>query len=129
MPPALRVDPTSIVPVYRQIADTLRGHLVEEVLRPGDLLPPVRQLALDLGVHFNTVAQAYRMLAEEGWLDLRRRRGAMVVRRERPPVPDRRRVDQILKRLSGLAAELRTAGLTQAQVAVALRRLSKGEAP
>ena len=58
----------SSVPAYRQIANDLRRHLVEERLKPGDLLPPIRQLAVDLGVHFNTVALAYRMLADEGWL-------------------------------------------------------------
>ena len=46
----------SSVPAYRQIANDLRRHLVEERLKPGDLLPPIRQLAVDLGVHFNTVA-------------------------------------------------------------------------
>jgi DNA-binding transcriptional MocR family regulator len=59
----------SPTPAYRQIANDLRRHLVEERLKPGDLLPPIRQLALDLGVHFNTVALAYRLLAEEGWLE------------------------------------------------------------
>ena len=59
----------SPIPAYRQIADDLRRHLVDERLKPGDLLPPIRQLALDLGVHFNTVALAYRLLADEGWLE------------------------------------------------------------
>jgi DNA-binding transcriptional MocR family regulator len=56
----------SPIPAYRQIADDVRRHLVDEQLKPGDLLPPIRQLALDLGVHFNTVALAYRLLADEG---------------------------------------------------------------
>jgi DNA-binding transcriptional regulator YhcF (GntR family) len=62
----------SDVPVYRQIVDALRPMFIEDKLVPGDLLPPVRQLAADPGVHFKTVAEAYRLLAEEGWLDLRR---------------------------------------------------------
>ena len=73
----------SPIPAYRQIANDLRRHLVEERLKPGDLLPPIRQLAVDLGVHFNTVALAYRMLADEGWLELKRRRGADRDRAER----------------------------------------------
>ncbi|HUJ83958.1 MAG TPA: GntR family transcriptional regulator, partial [Candidatus Acidoferrales bacterium] len=43
-----------------------------------------RQLAVDLGVHHNTVAESYRVLAEEGWLDLRRGRGATVLDRRGP---------------------------------------------
>src|SRR6186713_598080 len=78
MAEALRVslDLKSSTPAYRQIAHDLRRHLVDERLKPGDLLPPIRQLALDLGVHFTTVALAYRRLADEGWLELKRRRGA-----------------------------------------------------
>ena len=85
MAAALRVslDLDSPTPAYRQIANDLRRHLVEERLKPGDLLPPIRQLALDLGVHFNTVALAYRLLADEGWLELKRRRGADRDRAER----------------------------------------------
>jgi DNA-binding transcriptional regulator YhcF (GntR family) len=66
----------SPIPLYRQIADAIRTLLVAGTLVPGDILPPVRRLAIDLGLHFNTVAEAYRALALEGWLDLRRGRGA-----------------------------------------------------
>jgi len=71
----LRVDLASPTPVYRQIADGLRALLAHGAFKPGDRLPTVRQVAIDLAVHHNTVAQAYRVLAEEGWLDLRRHRG------------------------------------------------------
>jgi DNA-binding transcriptional regulator YhcF (GntR family) len=129
MAPLVEFHADSPVPAYRQIADGLRRHLVEGRLKPGDLLPPVRQIAIDLGLHFNTVAQAYRLLSEEGWLDLRRRRGAMVVERGRPPKPDRRRVDGLMRRLREMTAELRTAGVPQAQIATALRRLANDLEP
>ena len=116
-------------PAYRQIANDLRRHLVEERLKPGDLLPPVRQLAVDLGVHFNTVALAYRMLADEGWLELKRRRGAAVIARNAPRAVDRRQVDHLLQRLAQIAAELRGAGMTSRQIASALRRLAQGARP
>jgi DNA-binding transcriptional regulator YhcF (GntR family) len=82
---AIRIDVRSSVPAYRQIADTLRARLVEGGLPPGHGLPPVRRLAMELGVHFNTVAQAYRELAEEGWLDLKHGRGATVIERRAAP--------------------------------------------
>jgi len=82
--PILRVDLASPTPVYRQICDGLRLLLVAGTPAPGDRLPTVRQLATDLNVHHNTVAEAYRMLADEGWIDLRRGRGARVLKR-RPP--------------------------------------------
>jgi len=116
----------SPVPAYRQIANDLRRHLVEGRLKPGDLLPPIRQLALDLGVHFNTVALAYRMLADEGWLELKRRRGAAVIARDEPKAIDRRQVDHLLRQLAHIAAELRSAGMSSRQIASALRRIAQG---
>ena len=116
----------SPIPAYRQIADDLRRHLVDERLKPGDLLPPIRQLALDLGVHFNTVALAYRLLADEGWLELKRRRGATVIARNAPRAVDRRQVDHLLRQLAQIAAQLRSAGMSSRQISSALRRLAHG---
>ena len=125
---ALRVSVNleSPIPAYRQIAHELRRHLVEERLKPGDLLPPIRQLALDLGVHFNTVALAYRLLADEGWLELKRRRGAAVIARNAPRAVDRRQVAHLLRQLAQIAAELRSAGMSSRQISSALRRLAQG---
>src|ERR1700730_19257747 len=78
---AIRIDLAAPTPAYRQIADAIRALLVAGELRPGERLPTVRQLAIDLAVHHNTVAEAYRILSEEGWVDLRRKRGATVVER------------------------------------------------
>lgn len=79
---SIAVDLDSPTPAYRQIIDGLRVRLVEGDLRPGDRVPSIRELASDLGLHFNTVAEAYRELAAEGWLRLDRGRGgARVVER------------------------------------------------
>ena len=83
----LRIDLASNVSVYEQIANGLRAELVAGSFGPGDRFPTVRALAIDLGVHHNTVAQAYRQLADEGWLELKRHRGATV--RERHHAPNR----------------------------------------
>jgi DNA-binding transcriptional regulator YhcF (GntR family) len=125
-PLRVSLDLESPVPAYRQIADDLRRHLVDRRLTPGDLLPPIRQLALDLGVHFNTVALAYRLLADEGWLELKRRRGATVIARNAPRAVDRRQVDHLLRQLEQIAAQLRSAGMSSRQIAAALRRLAEG---
>ena len=106
----IRIDLSSSVPAYRQIADAIRALLVNRELRPGEQLPTVRQLAIDLAVHHNTVAEAYRLLSDEGWLDLKRRRGAMVVERATPNASARER-GALRQRLRGLIAEMRTAGV------------------
>jgi GntR family transcriptional regulator len=61
-----------------QIVDEVRRGRVLGMLRPGDLLPSVRQLAADLGVNPNTVKQAYRELEREGLVLVRRGQGTFV---------------------------------------------------
>lgn len=121
----LKINDASETPVYRQIVDALRPLLVEGKLAPGNLLPPVRQLAADLGVHFNTVAEAYRLLAEEGWLDLRRGRGAAVVDRKTPRA-DSAAVNQFSRRLRELIAEVRAGGISTGAIARELRQRAEG---
>jgi len=102
----LRIDLASRVPVYEQIANGLRAELVSGEFNPGEKLPTVRTLAIDLGVHHNTVAEAYRQLANEGWLELRRHHGAIVLERDRPEAgPDT--MDRFTRRLAdGLSPRL-----------------------
>jgi DNA-binding transcriptional regulator YhcF (GntR family) len=121
----LRIDPTSSAPVYRQIVDGLRIQLVNGELNPGDQLPPVRRLALDFGVHFNTVAEAYRTLAEEGWLDIGRRSGAKVVARAAPDRAGPQDAASLERRLQELAAEAQSRGFTRGRIAHVLRRLAE----
>ena len=122
----LRVDLDSPMPVYRQIVDALRLELVNGSFNPGDQLPPVRQLAMDLGIHFNTVAEAYRILSEEGWLDLKRRRGAVVIARAKPGRPEPETSGQFIRRLRELVAEGRAQGLAPQQIARELKVLAEG---
>jgi GntR family transcriptional regulator len=124
--PTLTVDLSSPVPVYRQIVDSIRALLVNGVLVPGNTLPPVRQVALGLGVHFNTVAEAYRLLAEEGWLDLKRRRGALVVERSDPKPADPDKTVAFKKRIRELIAEVQSAGVSARFVAKELRLIAEG---
>jgi GntR family transcriptional regulator len=118
--PAIRIDLASPVPAYRQIANALRALLVAGAFPVGEPLPTVRQLAVDLGVHHNTVAEAFRVLSEEGWLALRRRHGAIVLDRSRPSPPPEARTS-LLQRLRELTAEAQAAGLTRAVIAETLR--------
>ena len=122
--PKLVIDHQSTVPVYRQVVDNLRSLLVEGALRPGDALPTVRELGLELGVHFNTIAEAYRLLAAEGWLDLRRRRGAVVTERTAPreqPESEAR----FSRSLRQLIAQVRAEGLSVRAITLELERLTR----
>jgi DNA-binding transcriptional regulator YhcF (GntR family) len=116
----IRIDLASPVPAYRQIANALRALLVAGTFPMGEPLPTVRQLAVDLGVHHNTVAEAYRVLSEEGWLLLRRRHGAIVLDRSRPSPPREARTS-LVQRLRELTAEAQAAGLAPGVIAESMR--------
>lgn len=126
-PPDITVDPDAALPAYRQIADALRLHLVAGRLGEGEQLPTVRALAVELGLNHNTVAEAYRLLADEGWLDLGRGRGATVVRR-RGPGPSPEAAGRFARRLRELLAEALGAGVppreAERQLATAARELA-----
>ena len=74
----LTIDTASRNPIYEQIADGLKALIARGELREGVTLPPVRQLAVDLGVNLNTVAVAYRQLQSEGLITVKHGSGAVV---------------------------------------------------
>jgi GntR family transcriptional regulator len=74
----IRIDINSSKPLEEQIAGALKQTLAQGTMGPGDELPSVRQLAGDLGVHFNTVARAYQRLANEDLITVRRGRSAVI---------------------------------------------------
>ncbi|TDD38802.1 aminotransferase class I/II-fold pyridoxal phosphate-dependent enzyme [Saccharopolyspora elongata] len=61
-----------------EISDSVRNLVSTGRLQPGDSVPPIRDLALELGVHRNTVAAAYRMLVAAGVAETRGRRGTVI---------------------------------------------------
>jgi GntR family transcriptional regulator/MocR family aminotransferase len=103
----------------------LRVLLVEGSLKPNSALPPVRRLATDLAVHFNTVAEAYRQLAAEGWRDLRHGPRAIVLERE-APAASRRGVAGYRRRLRELVLQMRAQGISAANIAAELKAIAEG---
>jgi GntR family transcriptional regulator len=70
-------------PVFRQIADEVQRSVAVGVLKPGEALPPVRQLAQQLKVNANTVQHAYRTLEQEGTVYVKRGLGTFVAAKPR----------------------------------------------
>ncbi len=68
LPLTLDLDPTSPVPLGRQLCDALRGAILGGRLRPGERLPATRMLAAELGISRNTVLSAFDHLLSEGYL-------------------------------------------------------------
>lgn len=74
----IRTDPSDPTPIYRQIALQTAAQIRDGTLARGERLPTAAQLARSLEVNRNTTLQAYRLLRDEGLIDLRRGRGAVV---------------------------------------------------
>jgi len=121
----IRLDTASSIPAWRQIVSQLRTLVMEGALKPGDALPPVRQLALNLGIHFNTVAEAYRALAQEGFLEIVHGHGARVVDRQTAVQAGPEVADDFRMKLRELVAGIRARGLSARAAAQELRRLAE----
>jgi len=76
--PLLIVDTGNPTPPYEQLRRQLAELIQSTALRPGDRLPPLRQLAADLGLAIGTVARAYRELESAGLVRSRRGGGTHV---------------------------------------------------
>lgn len=75
----IRVERGSSAPVSRQILEQLRAQCLSGLLRPGDPLPSVRQLARELAVNVNTVVRVYERLAAERLIEMRHGDGTYVL--------------------------------------------------
>lgn len=74
----VKVDRQEPTELYEQVAAEIRRAIAEGEARPGERLPPARDLAAILGVNRNTVLRALRQLRDEGLLEFRRGRGITV---------------------------------------------------
>jgi GntR family transcriptional regulator len=90
-----QLDFHSGLPIYTQIANQIQSRVANGVLKPGDQLPTVRALALDLRVNFNTVARAYRILDEERLISTQQGRGTYITEKPPPTVTERLRRESL----------------------------------
>jgi GntR family transcriptional regulator len=96
VPFTISVDLKSGVPIYRQIIDQVKGGIATGTIGPGDRLPTVRQLAVDLSVNPNTVSRAYTELELTGLVETHMGSGTYIgnKRVERDELEHRRLLDQ-----------------------------------
>src|SRR6478736_5478254 len=100
----LRLDPASDVPLFAQVATSVRADAAAGRLHPGDRLPSARDVAGALGVNLHTVLRAYQELRDEGLVDMRRGRGAVVTEAVEP-------LAHLHHDIAALVARARTLGL------------------
>ena len=84
------IHPSSGIPIYRQIMDQVRAMIASSRLRPGEMLPSVRQLSKELQVNMMTISKAYARLEAEGYIERVRGTGMRVLaQRKAGSVSDR----------------------------------------
>ncbi len=113
--PHLTIDRTSGIPIYHQLAERIRLLVREGRLRPGDALPTVRALAVELKINANTVARVYRDLQNDGVLTLERGIGTRVADTS-PSVVPKADLRQLEKKAAEIIALARGAGMTPSEV-------------
>ncbi len=74
----IRLDFRADEPIYVQIVRQIEALVQQGTLKPGDQLPTVRELAIDLRINFSTVARAYRILDEQRLISTQRGRGTYI---------------------------------------------------
>jgi GntR family transcriptional regulator len=124
---AVRLDARSGAPVYLQLFSQIQRLASAGRLRPGERLPTVRELAVQLGVNFNTVARAYHLLDRAGLVSAQQGRGTFVL-----DARANARGNKIALRAlaSHYIAESRRHGFSAAQIAAAVAdRLAKQSRP
>ncbi|HEV2836004.1 MAG TPA: GntR family transcriptional regulator [Pyrinomonadaceae bacterium] len=106
------VDERDARPLYQQLVDEIKTLIARGELTEGTLLPPVRQVASDLGVNLNTVAFAYRRLHKEGLIRVKHGSGAVVISQTLKEKPD----DRLKAQLRTALTQLILAGLKPAEI-------------
>ncbi len=117
MPPAFfSVDPHGGAPLYLQLIEQIKRAVAVGALAPGERLPTVKAMALDLKLNPNTVARVYRELERDGVIDTAPGRGSFV--RENGAVVETRRAatDVSERALTDAVREARSLGVTRDEV-------------
>lgn len=113
----IRIDADSPRPLFEQVAASVRADVLAGRLSPGDRLPPARDVADSLDINVHTVLHAYQQLRDEGIVDLRRGRGALVAASAAP-------LAELAQDIAALVARAAALGLSPATLAALVKETS-----
>jgi GntR family transcriptional regulator len=122
------INPTSGVPIYRQIIDQVHALVASGTLRTGDLLPSVRQVASDAAVNPMTVSKAYSRLEADGVVRRARGQGMEVL----PPSQNgtlEQRKEQFRASIEPALHRARQLGLNRTQIREVISSLLQDQQP
>jgi GntR family transcriptional regulator len=119
--PIVSIDTRDATPIYAQLERALRAAMATGRLKPGDQLPTVRQLAVDLAINANTVARVYLELERAGAIETRRGVGSFVSATPAQAHPPREQERRLRAFVTRVLADADAAGFSKDDVIAALR--------
>lgn len=111
----IQIDFRSDIPITNQIVEQIQSQITGGLLKPGDQLPTVRAMALELRVNFNTVARAYRILDEAGIISTQQGRGTFILEQPPPQTSERLRREALLALAQRYLTEAARLGFSREQ--------------
>jgi GntR family transcriptional regulator len=115
------IDPRDATPIYAQLERALRAAVATRRLRPGDQLPTVRQLAVELQINANTVARVYAELERAGVIETRRGVGSFISATPAEAHPPRERDRRLRTFVTRVLADADAAGIPLDDLVTALQ--------
>jgi GntR family transcriptional regulator len=111
----ITIDIDNSVPAFEQLIEQIKAAVTAGVLKPGEALPSIRQLANDLDLNSKTVAKAYKLLERDSVIETKGYRGTYIHPKAKANCKFNLQ-EWTLRKLGETIAELREAGVTDSEI-------------
>lgn len=118
----INLDFKSDIPIYEQIIEQIKYHVMKGNLEAGTIIPSVRKMALELSITPGTVAKAYQELERQGIIETIRGKGTFIALKIEKK-PDEEKVEQISKEFQSKIIELKMMGYDEEHIVELIRNL------
>ena len=120
----IKIDTNLSTPLFKQLMNQIKNAVMDGLLKPGDTLPSIRQLANDLELNHNTVAKAYQLLERDSVTQTKGYRGTSI-HRDAIQNSNVNMNDSITTKLSEAAKSLRESGATDSEIRITFSDVMK----
>lgn len=116
------IDQRSSTPIYQQLVQEIKEHILKGLLQPGDKLPSVRELSAQLTINPNTIQKAYQELERQKVTETLRGKGTFVIINYKPD-RDEERMQLITEELKRIIIEAYYVGLNEEKIVAAVKEI------
>lgn len=106
----ITIDSRSSKPIYEQIIEKIKENIIKGILKPGDKLPSVRELASLITINPNTISKAYNELERMNAIEVIRGKGTFVAQNFKPTM-DEERMKEIKEQMKNIIIEAHYIGV------------------